>query len=94
MEYLVSLNPQPSLREICLQVDQPATFLEVQKMHLCKVQVEAIQISQRYLKLERFPFSQPHIQSIFHLDRSVVQKGCTADDNMTTYAKSLLLSKF
>lgn len=48
VEYLASLNRQLSHREICPQVDKPATYSEVQKKPQCKVQVEAIQISQRY----------------------------------------------
>lgn len=48
VEYLARLNCQLSCREISPQVDKPATYSELQKTPLCKVPVEAIQISQRY----------------------------------------------
>lgn len=48
VEYLAILSHQLSHREICPQVDKPATYSEVQKRPLCKARVEAIQISQRY----------------------------------------------
>ncbi|CAI5668010.1 unnamed protein product [Oreochromis niloticus] len=46
VEYLVNLSLLLNHRDPYLQVDQPATYLGLQSLHLHKVQAEATQISQ------------------------------------------------